>query len=371
MTIAINLIAEYSVRGAGTFTYIRNLFREMGNYKIEDTKFIIYKQTHIPKEHFGVPSNLDVEWVDVPKVGGGIKRILFEQTLFYLYMKKCDVFYSYCSSMPLFVRAKRIFTLHDLCFLVPEKKNSWIKRTYLRAITGLYIKRSNRIITVSEYSKRDICKCYKVSPDKICVTYNFVSNPPDYEEPVTLYDYQNKLIHVDKPFALYVGSLQPAKNIEGMIEGFEESLQVDSDKYLIIVGKPLYKSGPTMTKIINGANVIYLGYQSDDVVSYLYDKCKFTVLLSFCEGFGFPPLEGFAHGKPALVSNATSLPEVAGKAGISVSPYSIADIARGFRELFQNTAGYESAIAEQLNKFSASAAVETFMHELSVKYMKN
>lgn len=372
MIIGINLIAEYSIKGAGTFTYIKNIFEQWAYYDFPDCHFILYKQRHIPKEHLAIPSNVDIEYVNVPILGGGIKRILFEQTFFYLYLKKCDVFYSYCSSMPLFVNAKRYFTLHDLCFLSPEKENSWPKRTYLKIINALYIKRSTKVLTVSEFSKKEICRVYKIQPDKIEVTYNFI--PRRGAEAVNdkkeIKDINGDIFSTNKRYALFVGSLQPAKNIIGMIQGFECFRKTHPDFYLVIVGKPLYKAAKILDTIYNSENIVYLGYQSDENVACLYNNCQFTVLLSFTEGFGIPPLEGFLYGKPALVSNTSSLPEVVGLAGKQVSPYDINKIASGYEDIYVQRHQYQQEINKQLNNFDPFKIIEKFLSVLGIPYIR-
>ena len=105
MIVALNFIALPDERGSGAFHYIRNLLAVMGEYTLRDTHFIVYKQQQISDAYIGMPSNADVEYINVPTLGNGFKRILFEQTRFYRYIKPCDVFYSYCTSLPLYVQA--------------------------------------------------------------------------------------------------------------------------------------------------------------------------------------------------------------------------------------------------------------------------
>lgn len=88
MIVGINLIALSTQTGTGPFSYIKRILTQMGKYQISDCLFIIYKQKHIPKEYFEVPPELNVTFVDVPTLGNGIRRIIFEQTLFYFYIKK-------------------------------------------------------------------------------------------------------------------------------------------------------------------------------------------------------------------------------------------------------------------------------------------
>lgn len=371
MIVGINLIAQHTQTGTGPFSYIKRILNQMGKYQTPDCRFIIYKQKHIPKEYFEIPPELNATFVDVPTLGNGIKRILFEQTLFYFYIKKCDAFYSFCTSMPLLVRAKRYFTLHDVYYLTFSKRYGKIKTLYLKWITKLYIKQSWKVFTVSEYSKNEICNLLRVNRNKVKITYNFVL--PSSQKRATysnIKDVNGNTVDLNKQFFLYVGSLQPGKNIQGMVDGFRLFTEKNPDWQLIIVGKPTHKGESIINYIQNKDKVFYLGYQPGNIVDYLFSKCFATVLLSFCEGFGIPPIEGFLYGKPTLVSDRTSLPEVAGEAGVKVNPYNIQEISDGFETLTKQYNDYARKVQGQLKKFSPENSVETFMKTIGIPFSK-
>ena len=105
-------------------------------------------------------------------------------------------------------------------------------------------------------------------------------------------------------------------------------------------------------------------------MEWLFKNCKAVVLISLCEGFGIPPLEGFVYNKPALVSNATSLPEVVGDAGVCVNPLEISDIAVGFQKIEENSDILSSCCSKQIDKFSATDSVEKFMQALNINYKR-
>lgn len=134
---------------------------------------------------------------------------------------------------------------------------------------------------------------------------------------------------------------------------------------MLISGK-LANGGKAILNAIDDKNVYYLGYQSRVNVEWMLQNCQAVVLLSLCEGFGIPPLEGFAYNKPALVSNTTSLPEVVGNAGICVNPLDIDEIATGFAEVLVRHSELSNACQTQIKKFSAKESVLTFMRELEL-----
>ncbi len=369
MIVGINLIALSTQTGTGPFSYIKRILNQIRKYQTPNCRFIIYKQKHIPKEYLEIPPELNATFVNVPTLGNGIKRILFEQTLFYFYIKKCDAFYSFCTSMPLFIHAKRYFTLHDVYYLTFSKRYGKIKTMYLKWITKLYIRQSWKVFTVSEYSKNEICNLLGVNKNKLAVTYNFVLPSPQRTEILPeIKDINGNSVDLNKRFFLYVGSLQPGKNIQGMVDGFKLFAEKNPEWQLIIVGKPTHKGESIISYIQNKNNIFYLGYQPGDTVNYLFSKCFATVLLSFCEGFGIPPIEGFLYEKPTLVSNKTSLPEVAGEAGVKVDPYNVKEISKGFDTLVKEYNHYAQKTKEQLMKFTPENSVETFMRTIGIPF---
>ena len=344
------------------------LLQAMGEYEIRNCEFIIYKQTQISELYIGIPNSLNVKYVSVPNLGMGIKRVIFEQTLFYKYLEPCDVLYSYCTSMPLFAKCKKIFPLHDVYYITTRQRYGLLQRAYLTFMTKVYCWLCDKVLTVSKFSYEEIVKYIGVSESKLSLTYNFVLPKSNYipMRPDDLNDVHGKSVDIDKPFFFYVGNLQPGKNIKGMIDGFLEFVQGRSDVQLIIAGKPT-TYGDEMVKYVDGKDCIhYIGYQSRNNVDWLLAHCKAVVLRSFCEGFGIPPIEGFSYGRPALTSNTTSLPEVVGGAGFMVNPFDVQDISNGFRHIEAYCEEFIKNIPEQLAKFSSRVSVETFMNELGI-----
>ncbi|MBQ0030427.1 MAG: glycosyltransferase family 4 protein [Bacteroidales bacterium] len=367
--IGINLIALPNEKGSGAFRYIQMLLKAMGEYDIKECEFIVYKQKQINKEYLGIPDCLNVKYVNVPTLGSGFRRILFEQTMFYKYLLPCDVLYSYCTSMPLFARCKKVFTLHDVYYITTKQRYGWLQRTYLKWMTKLYCSVCERVITVSKFSYEEIIKYIGVSKEKLALTYNFILQEKEKKivRPNKLCDVNGVKIDIDKPFFFYVGNLQPGKNIKGMIDGFLKFKGKRSDIQLIIAGKPTTYGDEMVEYVKDHKCIHYIGYQSRENVDWLLANCTAVVLLSFCEGFGIPPIEGFGFGRPALTSNTTSLPEVVGKAGLKVDPNNIEQIAMGFQKMLDNQTEYIKHIPEQLSKFNPRTSVEKFMDVLDIK----
>lgn len=360
MIVALNFIALPDERGSGAFHYIRNLLAVMGEYTLRGTHFIVYKQQQISDAYIGMPSNADVEYINVPTLGNGWKRIIFEQTRFYRYIKPCDVFYSYCTSLPLYVQAKRIFTLHDVYYLTNPERYGWLQRTYLKFITRLYARRVDEILTVSYYSQGQIEGYIPAARGKVRMTHNSLPEYCAEEQEVAI---------EPKPFFLFVGSVQPSKNIVRTVQAFVQFNQAHQYQ-LLVVGKPLQNSQVILDQIAGIPDVHYLGYMPDEKVTYLYKRTEAVVLFSLCEGFGIPPLEGFRFGKPALTANTTSLPEVVGEAGIQVDPLDINEMAAGFQKVLDQRDRLVQHTQEQIDKFDRHTACETWMKSLQIDFSK-
>ncbi|MBD5277397.1 MAG: glycosyltransferase family 4 protein [Bacteroides sp.] len=364
MTIGLNLISVADTKGRGTTTFLKNIIAGLHHFSIKDCSFVIYKQKHIPEDFFNFPKDFKIEWVNVPSLGNGIKRMIFEQTLFYLYLKKSDVLFSHCTSLPLFAKSRKIFTLHDVYYKEFAKRYSKLKTLALDITTKMFLKSSDTVITVSDYSKKSILKHYRVPEEKIKVVYNFLSDRKIVANRDTL--------SLDKEFInksfLYVGSIQPGKNIKGMADGFLKFSHDHPDYNLIIVGKLTYQGDRIIAELPKNKKIIYLGHQSDEVVRYLQSECFATVLLSFCEGFGIPPLEGFKFQKPTLTSDCTSLPEITGGAGPKIDPYDINAIANGFEAVVKNYDFYKNNTGHQLAKFQMKSETQKFLEILDADY---
>lgn len=370
MNVGINLISLNNDKPTGAFRYIKLIIEGLYRYHLYNCHIYIYKQENIPESIVDIPSNIDFEIINVPRCGRGFKRIIFEQTVFYKFIKNCDVFYSYCTSLPLFLRARKVITIHDVYFLTDKERYPIIQRMYLKLMTKICIAVSDKILTVSEYSKTQICKYYNVPENKIAITYNFVT-PKDINIriPNNILDESGVSVDLRKPYYLYIGNIQPGKNIIGMVQGFEK-YNTQNRFLLLIVGKKGFNGESILRQVRNCSNIYILGYQSRDTIEYLLSNAYATVLLSFCEGFGIPPIEGFRYNKPTLVSKITSLPEVAGSAGVLVDPYSIDNICDGFRKMEEEYEVLKINTSKQLLKFSSSVSIETFLDSLGVKFSK-
>jgi glycosyltransferase involved in cell wall biosynthesis len=217
----------------------------------------------------------------------------------------------------------------DLGFLQTPKQFTAKDFNQLKSWTGYSVRQAANIIAISDHTKQDIVTAYGIDPAKITVTY------PGYDSqlfkptrnPAVLKKYS-----VTEPYFLFLSSLKPSKNVEGLIRAF---YNLESKTHnLVIAGKKawLYDRIFQLVKELKlDDRVVFTGFVEETEVPVLMTHAAAFVLPSFYEGFGIPVLEAMACGTPVIVSEIASLPEVAGIAGIYCNPHDINSITNALR----------------------------------------
>lgn len=272
---------------------------------------------------------------------------------------KFDLLHSLNSELPLYCDVKKVVTIHDLKYLkYPHffKDFSRIKAKYLEYIMKKGVEKANKIIAVSQSTKKDIINILGIDKDKIRVIYE-ASN-------LVMYSQQNnnmsneKIIEkyaIKKPYFLYVGEKRPHKNIEGLIEAFaifkEKYDQWDTS--LVIAGKQ-YSGYQDYIKKAEKLGVIdlliFTGFIPNEHLKPIYTQAEALLFVSFYEGFGIPILEAMECGIPVITSNISSMSEVAGDAALLVDPGNIQKIAFEMNELMKSDSLKKQMIEKGLKR---------------------
>jgi glycosyltransferase involved in cell wall biosynthesis len=243
---------------------------------------------------------------------------------------KIDVFFSPDGYLSLFTKVQQIATIHDINFEHFPKDIPLLARRYLRYFFPKFAKKASRIITVSEYSKKDIIETYKVPADKITAIWNGAS---DTFKPISAPD-KNEIreeISSGNPYFLFVGSLHPRKNLKRLLLAFELFLKENpSSKYeLVIVGAALWKEEKLdaliSAEIFN--RIHFKGHLPLNELNKIVGAASIFIYIPYFEGFGIPLVEAMQCGVPIISGNLTSLPEVAGETALYCDPLSVTDIA--------------------------------------------
>ena len=356
--VGINLLCFAGPQLAGAGRFFRNLVENLP--PLPGTELHLYCQRQFdPSAHFKIAEGVQWTRVECPQFSNHGSRVLYEQTLLPAYAAGLDVLFSPCVSNPVVhPRLRTVTTIHDVVpFLVDDKYGAF-QQNYVRAITRMLAASSTRIVTVSDTSRRDLVTLLGVDDDKIDVVYN-VSSKPDGSE-VTYED-----------FFLFVGTLQPAKNLETTIRSFAYFRRhYDTASHrLVIVGAHGW-GGSKYKRLIHEldleAVVDIAGYITDQELSRLYARCKGLILLSLYEGFGLPPLEALAWKKPSVVSDRSALPEVVGTTGIQVDPMDAVAAALALAKVAAAPEAYLTGRDKQLARYSPQTQVAAFLRAIGI-----
>jgi len=232
---------------------------------------------------------------------------------------------------------RNVVTIHDVAFL---RHPEWYSRAF-RLTYRFFIPRIARlalkVITDSEFSRREILELLGVPESRIEVI-PCAATPASGGETVSGANPYGR-------YVLGVSSLAPSKNLKGLVESFR--LLADSDLKLVVVGKRHRAFGAIGidTESPGAESIVFTGHVSDRELATLYHHAEVFVYPSFYEGFGMPPLEAMTAGCPVVVSNAASLPEVCGDAAVYVDPARPGEIADAIRNVLSDRALREDLIA--------------------------
>ena len=199
-----------------------------------------------------------------------------------------------------------------------------------------FLKRANRIVTVSEFTKQDIINYYKIAASKIAVCYNGCR---EEFKPISLNEKERILSENTEgsPYFLYVGAVHPRKNVHRLIEAFDAFKRQNNTPFkLLICGRFAWQTGEVKAafdKANYQKDIIFTGYVSDEEVVRLTAAAHAFVYVSNFEGFGIPILEAMQCDVPVITSNTSSMPKVAGDAALLVNPESVEEITNALIQL--------------------------------------
>jgi len=237
----------------------------------------------------------------------------------FLKKNNIDLLFSVNQILPL-VKVKNcnyVSIVHDVIYKADPNFLPFIYRKYLQFFAYFSIKISDKILTDSEYSKKDILKHYNVSEDKIKVI--LPSTNKDFK-PLNFSKNEKEAIkqqfNLPEHVVLYVGMIENRKNILGILNIADIISQQRSDVEFILVGKKGYGSEKLLLEVNKSANVKHLTNIDDNTLKKLYNIADVFLFPSFYEGFGYPPLEAMQSGLPVVASNNTSLKEIIDFGGI-------------------------------------------------------
>ncbi len=262
---------------------------------------------------------------------------------------KPDLFISPDGYLPLNLNVKTLAVMHDLNFEHYPQDLPPAERYYYRRFFPRYAANADRIGTVSEFSKRDISELYKINPDKIDVLYNGANEFFEPSEEFTKSETKNKYAD-GKQYFLYVGALNPRKNIVNLLKAYEAMRENHPDVVkLVIVGAKMWRTSDiyqTVHRMKYRDDINFCSRLNVQELKNLYGAALALTYVSYFEGFGIPIVEAFCCDTPVITSNVTSMPEVAGDAALLIDPFSVSSIADAMLQIVSSDEVRQSLIAK-------------------------
>ncbi len=361
MRIAVNtrLLLKGKLEGIGWFTY-QTLERIVRNHPEQDFVFF-FDRAYDPS--FVFAPNVTPVVVHPQARHPILFYIWFEWSIPAMLRKyKIDLFLSPDSFMSLSTKVPTCLVIHDLAFEHYPDHFVLSHRLYWRHYSPLFARKAKRIATVSTYSKNDINKRYGIDLKNIDVIYN---GAHDEYKPLTHEQREEvKLKYADGcEYFVFAGALHPRKNIVNLLKAFVLfKKRQRTNMKLVIAGRMAWKYEEVeqmKEEMPFKEEVKWVGYMNVDELSQVIGASYALVYASLFEGFGIPILEAFQCNVPAIVSNTSSMPEVAGDAALLIDPSSPEDIANNMHLLYKDEALRNRLIAkapEQVRKFDWDGA---------------
>jgi glycosyltransferase involved in cell wall biosynthesis len=243
-------------------------------------------------------------------------------------------------ALPLaFCPAPRLVTLCDAIPFIQPGASTLLERLIYRCWLPFAVKSVQAVITLSRQSKIDLENHLKIPGSKITVVPLAAGAQFRIMQEAEILPALLR-VGVERPYILYVGSLEPRKNLLRLLQAYHQLLEWSTRWNLIIVGaNNLWNSTPIAAEVERlglGSRVKFTGYLPDENLPVLYNAASLFCFPSLYEGFGLPVLEAMACGVPVLTSNTSSLPEVAEDAAVLVDPYSVPEIAAAMRQILSD-----------------------------------
>jgi glycosyltransferase involved in cell wall biosynthesis len=349
MKVAINcwLLRNKNLDGMGYFTV--------------NTISLVIKQN--PDVHFQIlcDKNFTEDYFDFPNVTKHYIFPPYRHPLLYIFYfeivlrrflakHKPDLFVSMDGMLCLGSKVKQLDVIYDINFEHFPKDVTLKNRLYFNFFFKRFAQKAKRLVTISEYSKRDMADFYKVSPSKID---NVSCGVSSRFSPLTAEQVEKvrQTWSNGKPYFFFVGSMHPRKNIKRLLKAFTLFKEKTSSDFKLLIAGSILWSKQEITDEYEGNpakdDITFTGRVNDKELEDLLGAAYALSFVPIFEGFGLPIVEAMQCGVPVICSNVTSMPEVAGNATLLVDPYNVEAIAEAMKQLCENKNNLRSTLIEK------------------------
>ncbi|HTV83281.1 MAG TPA: glycosyltransferase family 1 protein [Acidobacteriaceae bacterium] len=357
----MNVLVDFTqvpLQRTGVGAYAENLVRQLPSLLHPDEQLFLLLQS----DEESVPRSLagrdNVHFIRVPSrvFRNRMLLMLFEQTVLPVIAatRRIDVLHSLHYTLPLWASAARVVTFHDLTMLLWPRLHTLGRRAIFPTYMRFAWKRADAILFVSESTRRDAERLFPPSSKIRAVAPLGIGSEADIPIPAAGISEELGKLHLSRPWLLFVGTIEPRKNLVVLIQAFDRIAGQFPDCTLVLAGKLGWNYEPTLRAMAASPfreRIRHLGYVSDQTRRCLLAGCSALVYPSLYEGFGLPVLEGMAAGAPVVTSNISSLPEIAGEAALLISPESVDELAGALRKVL--TGGLAQELRERGPKQAA------------------
>lgn len=270
------------------------------------------------------PEIENVRWVETPEISPA-RRLLWEQTVLpgLVRQARLDLLHSPHYTRPLELACASVVTFHDMTFFLYPELHTPARRRFFPWMMRLSARRADAIIAVSESTRRDAMQILRIPAEKIITVTLGIGEEFRRITDLALLDDCRKRYTLPQDFLLYVGTVEPRKNLPVLLGAYARLAQVEDPPPLVVVGRP----GWMVEEVFNQIETLQLqervkftGYIPDQDLPLVYNLAQTLLYPSRYEGFGFPPLEAMACGTPVITTAVSAMQDQVGEAGLLVPP---------------------------------------------------
>jgi glycosyltransferase involved in cell wall biosynthesis len=340
--IGINLLGLLPDVIGGGETYIRGLLYGLNRLDTDD-EYVLFTNrdnhptfANISPRFRRVLYDFSAQW-NVPALA--MTRVVGEQ--FYLpwraVLDSLDVIHSPLDTVPLFARCPSVMTLHDVNFAAMPEATSPVQNFIARTLVKISARRARAILTVSEFSRREIAATLNIDPSRIFAVHN--SGLRGAQRPVKWQQVASR-VNIQEPYVLAFSSINPHKNIGNLLRAFAR-VQLPEQVQLVVLGK-LPLGGESLLALARSLGiekrVSFTGYLKEEEKAQVLQHARMLAFPSLYEGFGLPVIEAMSYDVPVACSNVAALPEVSGNAARQFDPRNVSEITVAIEEVLSDEA---------------------------------